>query len=342
MNKKSIITLFVLILVIIAAFLFIKNNKKTKEDTNIVMNKDFIFVGNEINKELEEETKIITSYEEYTDLFDSEKIMEEDFANHNYLIVKISYDSCADNNVLPTDYKIKKKSIDITVKYEADCGVCPPETDYYLLKLNKNITNLKANIDYKAVNEPDCPTDVAWKPIIYLYPESTMDVSVKLGKPNNLITTYPKYKDSWEIIAYPDGKLINKDNSRELYGLYWEGSNHIATMKDDGFVVKGEDTITFLEEKLSILGLTEREADEFIIFWLPQLEKNNYNYIRFETKEEIESYMPLDIKPQPDTVIRVIMNYKPLDNKINIKEQILSTPIRNGFTVVEWGGSIIK
>ena len=343
MNKKSIITLFVLVLIIVAAFVFVKNhNKEKKEDTKIVMNKDFIFVGNEIKEELEEETNIITSYEEYQDLFDSEKIMEEDFTNHNYLIVEVSYDSCADLNVLPTDYKIKKNKIDITIKYERDCGVCPPETDYYLLKLNKSITNLEANIDYKAVNSPDCPTDVAWKPIIYLYPEYTMDVSVKLGNPSYLTSTYPKYKDSWEVIAYNDGKLINKDNNRELYGLYWEGNNHIATMREDGFVVKGEDTISFLEEKLSILGLTEREADEFIIFWLPQLEKNNYNYIRFETKEEIDNYMPLDINPKPDTVIRVLMDYKPLDNKINIKEQELSTPTRNGFTVVEWGGSKVK
>ena len=343
MNKKSIITLFVLILIIIAAFLFIKNNKKeTKEDTNIVMNKDFIFVGNEIKKELDTETNIITSYEEYQELFDSEKIMEEDFIDHNYLIVEVSYDSCAHNNVLPTDYKIKKKSIDITIKYEADCGVCPPETDYYLLKLDKSITNLKSKIDYKAVNDPDCPTDVAWKPIIYLYPENTMDVSVKLGNKAYLTSTYPKYNNSWEVIAEPNGKLINKENNRELYGLYWEGSNHIATMKDDGFIVKGEDTVTFLEEKLSILGLTEREADEFIIFWLPQLENNKYNYIRFETKEEIDNYMPLDINPKPDTIIRVLMDYKPLDNKINIKEQTLSTPKRFGFTVVEWGGSLIK
>ena len=52
--------------------------------------------------------------------------------------------------------------------------------------------------------------------------------------------------------------------------------------------------------------------------------------------------MPLDINPEPNTVIRVLMDYKPLDNKINIKEQQLSTPTRKGFTVVEWGGSLIK
>ena len=45
-----------------------------------------------------------------------------------------------------------------------------------------------------------------------------------------------------------------------------------------GFVVEGKDTIKFLEEKLKQLGLTDKEADEFIIYWLPKLENNKYNY----------------------------------------------------------------
>ena len=43
------------------------------------------------------------------------------------------------------------------------------------------------------------------------------------------------------------------------------------------------------EEKLAILGLNEREAEEFIIYWLPKLESNKYNYIRFATEEEIRN-----------------------------------------------------
>ena len=52
--------------------------------------------------------------------------------------------------------------------------------------------------------------------------------------------------------------------------------------------------------------------------------------------------MPLIIKPTPDTVIRIQMDFKNLDKPIKVKEQKLLSPKRNGFTVVEWGGSIIK
>ena len=41
-----------------------------------------------------------------------------------------------------------------------------------------------------------------------------------------------------------------------------------------GFCVKGEDTAAFLEGALEQLGLTRREANEFIVYWLPLMEQN--------------------------------------------------------------------
>ena len=136
--------------------------------------------------------------------------------------------------------------------------------------------------------------------------------------------------------------MKKKKKGRNLYALYWEGKNTERTKAEEGFVVKGEDTISFLEEKLEILGLNEREANEFIIYWLPKLENNKYNYIRFETEEEINRNMPLYINPKPESLIRVMMEYKPLNKKIEVKEQKLETPKREGYTVVEWGGTEIK
>ena len=81
---------------------------------------------------------------------------------------------------------------------------------------------------------------------------------------------------------------------------------------------------------------------EFIIYWLPQMEDNKYNYIRFETIEEIEKEMPLQIEPKPDTTIRVLMDWKKLDEAIEVKEQELIPVERSGYTVVEWGGSVLN
>lgn len=100
--------------------------------------------------------------------------------------------------------------------------------------------------------------------------------------------------------------------------------------------------LSYIKYKLEILGLTEREANEFIIYWLPKLEVNKYNFIRFQTIEEINENMPLEITPTPDTVIRFMMEYKPLTEYIEVQEQTLTTSVREGFTVVEWGGTELK
>ena len=129
-----------------------------------------------------------------------------------------------------------------------------------------------------------------------------------------------------------------------LYALYYEGEAFETAFKveDEGFVVKREDATDFLEDKLARLGLNEREAEEFIVYWLPKLNEHEYNYIRFADADEINRAMPLDINPQPNTVIRVMMTYKGLDEPIDVAEQQLpKTPVRNGFTAVEWGGSKI-
>ena len=180
------------------------------------------------------------------------------------------------------------------------------------------------------------------KPIIYIYPQEETEVSVKVGYPENLTCTYPKYENGWDVIASPDGNLKDVKTGRNLYALYWEGIRTKEGNIEDGFVVKGENVARFLEEKLEILGLNEREAEEFIVYWLPILEKNEYSFIRFYEKEEIDEMMPLEINPEPETLIRVLMGWKKLDKNIDIKEQKLEKVQRTGYTVVEWGGTEIK
>jgi hypothetical protein len=59
------------------------------------------------------------------------------------------------------------------------------------------------------------------------------------------------------------------------------------------------------------------------------MENNEYNLIRFETESEQDENMPLNITPKPDTVIRVMMDWKAIDEPIDIPEQELVTPERS-------------
>ena len=175
------------------------------------------------------------------------------------------------------------------------------------------------------------------KPIIYLYTTEETHVNVTLWTPENLLYTYPKYNSEkwWNVIAQPNWDLEDMDTWRKLYSLYREWKSKNERDFNEWFVVAWEDIIPFLEEKLAILWLNEREAEEFIVYWLPQMEGNEWNLIRFETKAEQDKNMPLNITPAPDTVIRVMMDWKAIDELIDIPQQQLTTPERKWFTVVE-------
>ena len=180
----------------------------------------------------------------------------------------------------------------------------------------------------------------AEKPVIYLYPTKEEVIDVKLEYKGELTITYPEYKDGWKVKAKPDGTLINMEDNREYSYLFWEGISDLGWNISEGFVVKNEDTVDFLQEKLEYMGLTQKEYNEFIVYWLPILQENKYNLIYF-AGEEYDEYAKLNINPKPDSILRVMMVFKALDKPVEIKEQKLEQFNREGFTVVEWGGTKI-
>lgn len=184
---------------------------------------------------------------------------------------------------------------------------------------------------------------VAKKPVIYLYPEEETDVHVELELTEaELSTTYPKYNNGWDVTAYPDGTLTNKADGTHHKYLFWDAVN-CSTRYDfsKGFCVAGSDTESFLKEKLTYMGLTEEEMNEFIVYWLPLMEHNEYNLVAFQGNAYTDS-AKLNISPAPDSMLRVFMAYVPLDNAVDIEPQQLESFERKGFTVVEWGGSEIR
>ena len=185
--------------------------------------------------------------------------------------------------------------------------------------------------------------DVADKPVIYLYPEEETDVHVELElTESELSTTYPRYNDGWDVVAYPDGTLLNKADGTHHRYLFWDAVN-VRTRFDlsKGFCVAGADTEAFLKEKLTAMGLTESEMNEFIVYWLPRMEHNAYNLISFQDKAYTDT-AKLNITPAPDSLLRVFMTYVPLDEEVEIEPQQFETFERKGFTAVEWGGCEIR
>jgi len=182
--------------------------------------------------------------------------------------------------------------------------------------------------------------DEVWaaKPVIYLYPEETAEVSVRLDYDGELTCTYPEYDGEWNVLAEPGGRLVDLQDRKEYSYLFWEGVSSTAYDMSKGFVVKGEDTAEFLQNKLAQLGLEPKEYNEFIVYWLPRMQENPYNLITFQTEAYCD-HARLTITPKPDSILRVFMVYQALEEPIEVKEPVLESFERKGFTVVEWGGT---
>lgn len=113
-------------------------------------------------------------------------------------------------------------------------------------------------------------------------------------------------------------------------------------MTKGGFCVKTDSLKEFFTEKLSYMGLNEKEIADFNEFWIPLLSEKPYAFIYFYDQDRIDREAPLTVSPKPDTVIRVYFDHKLLDEPVETKPQKLKEGKRKGFTVVEWGGRRYK
>ncbi len=185
----------------------------------------------------------------------------------------------------------------------------------------------------------------AHAPIIYLYDNESREATVKLDLDGELTCTYPSYGDGWTVKTSPDGMLTDA-NGRKYEYLFWEADLNMDPDISRGFCVKNSDTAAFLEEALSELGLSDTEANTFIMYWLPIMEENPYNVISFQT-DVYENVAKLEVTPTPDTIVRVNMFFQASDEYVEIEEQDLSSmnpslAEREGFVVVEWGGEYVE
>ena len=185
------------------------------------------------------------------------------------------------------------------------------------------------------------------KPIIYLYPKKTQQVDVRLKVLNGTLTaTYPPYDfdfGGWRVIAEPDGTLLNlADNQTHSY-LFWESlsTSPVAGDFSEGFAIRGNEIREFLANILPKIGLLPHEYNEFIVYWYPRLMNIPLMHIYF-AGAEYDAEAPLMIEPLPDSILRVFMVVHPLDRPIELQPQRFDTFKRKGFTVVEWGGTLVS
>lgn len=168
------------------------------------------------------------------------------------------------------------------------------------------------------------------KPMIYLYPTQPTPVSVQVGA--NVTKSEPAYNGGWNVTAQPSGT-----------SLYWEGTGwgtypQITT----GKVVASATVEQTIRADLTSLGLNETEIADFLEFWLPRMPKTPYARLSWLNTEQMNQLAPLSVKPRPDTVIRVFLDFAGQTTaQTSLVSQTLTALPRNGFTVIEWGGLLL-
>lgn len=173
------------------------------------------------------------------------------------------------------------------------------------------------------------------KPVVYLYPTRTTQVSVKVGA--NVLKSDPLYGSGWNVTARPDGTLTS--NGKTYGSLFWEGIGHgIYPVINQGSVVKRDQVEATLRANLKQQGLNSKESAEFLDFWLPLMPNKPYVRISWLGTQDMNRLAPLNIAPAPQTVIRVFLDAEGLDKPVKLTSQKFAAPERKGFTVVEWGG----
>ncbi|MFA6131227.1 MAG: hypothetical protein WC730_03130 [Patescibacteria group bacterium] len=185
------------------------------------------------------------------------------------------------------------------------------------------------------------PVSECGKPVIYLYPEERTEVTVLLDPKGGFSFTEPDYGLGWNVMAEPNGTLTNLADGEVYPYLFWEGKGGLYEAPKQYWVVAQADVESFLTSTLAQLGLNEKETADFMDFWYPRMQGSAYYQIGFHGTGMMNHLAPMDVTPAPDTVIRILMDYQPLDESIEANPPTLpKTPVRQGFTVVEWGGVI--
>ncbi len=177
------------------------------------------------------------------------------------------------------------------------------------------------------------------KPAIYIYNDEPTKLNLNFEANGSVDFVYPeKPQSGWTIQTKEDGRLLVDGKSYDY--LFWEGHRPTPSIdKSVGFNVTADQVIPFLEIQLTALGMNDREKQDFIAYWGPQLIKNKLNFVQFMVGESYNEHIAtLDCDQQIDTEIRVFMVYESIDSPLPVNDQTFQAPVRQGLTLVEWGG----
>jgi hypothetical protein len=77
-------------------------------------------------------------------------------------------------------------------------------------------------------------------------------------------------------------------------------------------------------------------------FWTDLLPQDPYVRLTWLNTSEMDRLAPLSVSPAPDTSIRIFLEFEGYSTPVKLIPQNLKSVPRQGFTLVEWGGLLIR
>ena len=181
----------------------------------------------------------------------------------------------------------------------------------------------------------------ALKPNIYLYPEEQTDIVVSFEHPELLTTVIPDYSGNWSVEAAPDGTLQAEDGNEYSYLFYESETQPFFFGNKEGWLIKADERAERYTEILTEYGFNEKEIADFVEFWVEKLPEG-VDYMMYpNVTEVIDKAMPVSFSTEPDSIFRIWFTFEVYDDQ-EVPEPEVEEFIRDGFTLVEWGGVILN
>ncbi len=183
--------------------------------------------------------------------------------------------------------------------------------------------------------DKDTTTAIAKKPILYIYPQETLELDIALDFPNGgkILESIPEYKNLWKVQVQPNGKINNQFDY-----IYYECKFPDLTQRKFGWVVPKSNIENFFVSNLSQSGFSKKEINDFIEYWVPLLTNFEYYEIYPQYKKKINEMVKVIFSKEPDNFYKLLYVIKGTNNnKIKLKEPVIESAIRKGYFAVEWG-----
>lgn len=200
---------------------------------------------------------------------------------------------------------------------------------------------LALSISFQSCDDDDCDDDgcdtcvIVYKPNIYIYPETEIQLNVSLEFPQggNVIASIPEYGTGWNVSVDTTGLIDG-----EYQYLFYESTQPDIWQRNYGWSIKKENLETFFRGNMTDYGFAGQEIDDFIDYWIPKFNDYSCYAIFPQTKVIIDDVIQLNFSIQPDNFLRLFYVVEGKNRfQDNLQEPNIDYFCREDYFVVEWG-----